>query len=72
MPVRLGIPINVKGIIDEVQHPAFSTVIGLAIYSAANNTDSASSFGFGLPKGAMLGTGKIFKKLMDIIKSFIP
>jgi cell division protein FtsA len=72
MPVRLGIPVNVKGIIDEVQHPAFSTVIGLAIYSAANITGSSSSFGFGMPKGAMFGIGKIFKKLLDLIKSFIP
>ncbi len=72
MPVRLGMPINVKGIIDEVQHPAFSTVIGLAMYSAANNAGSASGFGFNLPKGAMLGTGKIFKKLLELIKSFIP
>ena len=72
MPVRLGMPINVKGIIDEVQHPAFSTVIGLAMYSAANNTGSSSSFGFGLSKSAMFGTGKIFKKIIDIIKSFIP
>jgi cell division protein FtsA len=73
MPVRLGMPINVKGIIDEVQHPAFSTVIGLTMYGAQNtSTRSSSPFGFNLPKGSVVGTGKIFKKILDIIKSFIP
>lgn len=73
MPVRVGLPVNIKGIIDEVQHPAFSTVIGLAIYGAQNTTGSgSSSFGFSLPKGSAAGLGKIFKKIIDIIKSFIP
>ena len=29
MPVRIAIPTNVKGIIDEIQEPSFATVIGL-------------------------------------------
>src|SRR5207237_5338193 len=36
MPVRVGMPSNLKGIIDEVQHPAFSTAIGLIMYGARN------------------------------------
>lgn len=73
MPVRIGIPMKVKGIIDEVQHPAFSTVIGQAIYAAQNvQGGTSSSFGFNIPKGTVAGTGKIFKKIIDIIKSFIP
>lgn len=73
MPVRIGMPINIKGIIDEVQHPAFSTVIGLTIYGAQNTTGSGSSpFGFGMPKGSAAGIGKIFRKIIEIIKSFIP
>ena len=32
MPVRVATPTNIKGIIDEIQEPSFSTVIGLAVY----------------------------------------
>lgn len=73
MPVRIGIPVNIKGIIDEVQHPAFSTAIGLTIYGAQNTSGGSSTpFGFSLPKGSAVGLGKIFKKIIEIIKSFIP
>lgn len=73
MPVRIGVPVNIKGIIDEVQNPAFSTVIGLSIYGAQNIPGGASlPFGFNMPKGSAAGMGRIFKKIVDIIKSFIP
>ncbi len=73
MPVRIGMPVNIKGIIDEVQHPAFSTAIGLTIYGAQNISGSGSlPFSFGLPKGSAVEIGKVFKRIIDIIKSFIP
>jgi cell division protein FtsA len=73
MPVRIGMPINLKGIIDEVQHPAFSTVIGLTIYGGQNTSGGSSlPFGFNMPKGSAVGIGKIFKKIIEVIKSFIP
>ncbi len=31
MPVRVGIPTNIKGLIDEIETPAFATVVGLAV-----------------------------------------
>lgn len=71
MPVRVGMATNVKGIIDEVQHPAFSTVIGLILYGAKNVPEQTSSFSFGMPKGNM-GTSKIMKKIVNLIKTFIP
>jgi cell division protein FtsA len=73
MPVRVGLPMNVKGIIDEVGHPAFSTAVGLAIYGARNSSRNTSMpFGFNTARGSLAGTGKIFKKIIEIIKSFIP
>jgi cell division protein FtsA len=73
MPVRIGMPVNIKGIIDEVQHPSYSTAIGLTIYGAQNISGSGSlPFSFGLPKGSAVKIGKVFKKIIDIIKSFIP
>lgn len=72
MPVRIGIPANVKGIIDEVQHPAFSTAIGLIIYGAKNSTGKTGGFSLSLPKGANLGFGKLGKNIVNFIKTFIP
>lgn len=71
MPVRVGTPTGVKGIIDEVQDPAFATVIGLAIYGSKTET-AQSSFGLPVPGIPSLKFGKFPKKIIDIIKSFIP
>ena len=72
MPVRVGMPHDVKGIIDEVQHPAFSTAIGLIHYGLMNGSArSASTSRFSLPK-SMGGGSKIVKKVINLIKQFIP
>lgn len=74
MPVRIGAPTGMKGIIDEVQGPAFATVIGLLMYGAQNDIVSQSSlpFGLSLPKVGKMPSGKMFGKLIEFIKSFIP
>ncbi len=72
MPVRIGMPTNMKGIVDEVQHPGFSTAAGLILYGAANSVTKPSSFRFSLPRGSSNGTAKIFKKALSLIKTFIP
>lgn len=71
MPVRVGYPTNVKGIIDEVQHPAFSSVIGLCMYGAKSESKERNlPFGMTMPK--MPGGSGAFKKILNILKSFIP
>ncbi len=72
MPVRVGAPSNMKGIVDEIQDTPFATAIGLIRFGA--KLDKKSSFGFSLPKigHKSLPSGKFFKKLIDLIKSFIP
>lgn len=74
MPVRLGIPENMKGIIDEVQNPAFSTVIGLCTYGSQNATAEKQDlpFGLSLPKMSGGGSGKMMQKIVSLLKSFIP
>lgn len=73
MPVRIGLPTDVKGIVDEVQHPAFSTAIGLIMYGARNTTGrSASIGGISMPKIGGFGASKAVKKIISFIKSFIP
>ncbi|MBA3723266.1 MAG: cell division protein FtsA [Candidatus Levybacteria bacterium] len=70
MPVRIGMPTDVKGIIDEVQHPAFSTAIGLIRYGMGN-APARSTSRFSMPSGGG-GANKVIKKIINLIKSFIP
>lgn len=71
MPVRTGMANDIKGIIDEIQNPAYATVVGLLSYGAKNDPGRQSTFGFSMPK--VPGNSKgIMKKIVDIIKSFIP
>lgn len=73
MPVRVGMPQNMKGIIDEIQTPAYATVIGLTINGSRMDEERSLPFGLSIPKiPGMGGSGKILKKLFDIIRSFIP
>lgn len=71
MPVRIGMPTDVKGIIDEVQHPAFSSAIGLIRYGMGSAPSKpVSRFNFQGSSGA--GASKIVKKVLNLVKSFIP
>lgn len=73
MPVRVATPTNIKGIIDEIQDPAFSTAIGLAVYGGTIETQSSLPFGFSMPTipGFKIDN-KIFSKAISFIKSFLP
>lgn len=74
MPVRTGGPNNIKGIIDEVQSPAFATVVGLTLSSTGGDSKSSGNFSMGKFKvpTSVGSSGKIIKKLFSFIKSFIP
>jgi cell division protein FtsA len=72
MPVRVGEPQNIKGIIDEIQDTPYSAVVGLAIYGAITGTTSSSSFKMQIPGMPSLKFGKMPKKIIELIKSFIP
>ncbi len=72
MPVRIGIPTNLKGIIDEIQNPAFSTVVGLSKYAGAFEGQPGLPFGISIPKIPGFSGNKIVGKIIDLVKSFIP
>lgn len=72
MPVRIGMPTNLKGIIDEVEDPAFATAIGLLIYGSKKETAQSLPFGLSLPHIPTQRFGKLSHKIIEIIKSFIP
>ena len=72
MPVRIGVPSGLKGIIDEVQDPSFATAVGLILYGAKELPSSGTSFHLPLPAFKGLSLGKFGKKVIDLFKSFIP
>ncbi|MCL5113750.1 MAG: cell division protein FtsA [Patescibacteria group bacterium] len=72
MPVRIGLPTNIKGIIDEIQTPAFSTAVGLAAYGATLEPESSFPFGLAIPQVPNLRFNKILSRAIEIVKSFIP
>lgn len=71
MPVRVGIPTGMKGIIDEVQDAAFATAVGLLIYGSKIETSRSMSFGLSFSQMSFR-FGKIPRKIIDFIKSFMP
>lgn len=73
MPVRIGYPTDMKGIVDEVQDPAFATAIGIITYGAKIEKGGSSlPFGVSVPHMQMFRFGKFTKKIIEFIKSFIP
>jgi cell division protein FtsA len=73
MPVRVAIATNIKGIIDEIQEPSFSTVIGLVTYGGTLEEQNSLPFGFSIPQFSGLKiNGKLFSKFISFVKSFLP
>lgn len=72
MPVRVGQPEGIKGIIDEIQDTAYAAVVGLSIYGALLGIESTRSFKMSIPGIPSLRFGKLPKKFIELIKSFIP
>jgi cell division protein FtsA len=74
MPVRVGVPQGITGLIDDVKTPDFAAVIGLVIYGAKKEGQlaprfSLRSFGKNLPKFPIKG---VVGKGINLIKSFLP
>lgn len=72
MPVRVGQPEGIKGIIDEIQDTPYAAVVGLTIYGAMLGVESTRSFKMSIPGVPTLRLGKFSKKFIELIKSFIP
>lgn len=70
LPVRIGKPEGVGGLIDEILTPAFATPIGLLIYgSKVASKEKGMSF---FPKKLKLPIGGFAGKLVDAIKNLLP
>ena len=74
MPVHVGMPQRVSGLIDEITSPAFTAAVGLLLYSEkADRQESASSIFSGLGKmGSRIPIKGVAGKVIDLVKSFLP
>lgn len=72
MPVRVGLPLSIKGLIDEIQTPAFATIVGLAVFGARLDIKKSLPFGLSLPNLGNLGFNKLFSRIIKFVKSFLP
>jgi cell division protein FtsA len=69
VPVRIGLPRGIGGLIDDVITPSFSTCVGLLLYGAkALPTENLTSFS----KKVKLPSSGVFGKLIDSIKNLLP
>jgi len=73
MPVRIGQPSRLTGLIDDIQTPDYAVVSGLVLYKA-NEVSEMPSFPLGkLGKSLQKIPGKgVASKFIDLIKSFLP
>ncbi len=72
MPVRIGVPTRIKGLIDEVTSSSFATLVGLAMYGATVEQQQSLPFGISLPQIPDLHFNKLFSKVIQVVKSFMP
>lgn len=74
MPVRIGTPSQMTGLIDEIQSPPFSTAVGLLHYASKKmnsevKKNSIGGFTKAVGKVSVSGLGN---KIIDFAKSFLP
>jgi len=73
MPVHVGTPKNISGLIEEITTPAYAASVGLLLYGVkAEKSDNGPIFkGFG-KIGDKLPMKGVAGKLINLIKSFLP
>lgn len=66
LPVQIGFPQNVQGMIDQIDDPSYATAVGLIHWGLKNESSAASySSSFSIDfSGIMSAIGKFFKKLL--------
>ncbi len=74
MPVRIGKPEGLSGLVDDIQSPDYAVAAGLILYRTKEESERAPVFPLGrLGKGlSKIGGKGIAGKFVDLIKSFLP
>lgn len=67
LPVQIGRPQNLEGIVDQVDDPSFSTVCGLILAALGDEIKTESKRGFELP-----AVGPAYNKVKKWLKGFMP
>ena len=73
LPVQIGFPSGFSGILDKVDDPSFSTVLGLILWNQEQREYQDSGL-FGLKKVDFLphGSGETMNKIKNLFKKFLP
>lgn len=74
MPVRIGVPKGLSGLVDEIEAPMYATSMGLILYGEKAKVDRSGGGGLPhMPKSfTKLPLQPLIGKLKDIFKSFLP
>lgn len=73
MPVHVGMPGKISGLIDEITSPAFATSVGLLLWGAKmGKEDSGVGFSTIARLGSKIHVQGIAGKVIDLVKSFLP
>lgn len=73
LPVRIGIPKGVTGLVDDIIDPVFSSAVGLLIYGSKDDLEEVSG-GFKMPSKLKLPKANLgfASKIIDAIKDLLP
>jgi len=74
MPVRIGLPEGVTGLIDDVENPSFATAVGLLYFAKGfRSPEESSNMLSGVLKPLNINFGKgVFSSVQKLIKTFLP
>ncbi|RJR15562.1 cell division protein FtsA [Candidatus Microgenomates bacterium] len=76
MPVHIGIPSNVSGLVDEILEPTFAASVGLVQYGVRMMPEETSSSLFNFSNVGKMSTKLPIKgalgRVLDALKSFMP
>jgi cell division protein FtsA len=73
MPVHIGSPKKITGLIDEIMTPAYTTSVGLLLFGAQGNaSETGSRFGSLGKIGQRVQIRGLAGKVIDLVKSFMP
>ncbi len=74
LPVRIGIPDNISGLVDEIMDPSFAAAVGLLFYGSKNTESQGAASS--LPRFGEIGRKIPIKglagKFGNFVKSFLP
>jgi cell division protein FtsA len=74
LPVRLGEPHGLYGLIDDISNPAYATGLGLILYALKDDDGESVGFGLQMPRASLpkVPLKGALGKVVNLIRSFLP